>query len=154
MATTFIDYKKEKGFWIPEIYMELTYEYILQALNSIRSNLSIREEVKEDIKFNTTGLAKGMLTLTWQSFLKGKKQESEMIYILEETIKLLNAKEEFISVKELNSYENKKEEVASSWPKPLRTSEIIKIVEALMLMLKNEWNKPSNYVMEINYSFV
>ncbi|CAL2080609.1 hypothetical protein [Tenacibaculum sp. 190524A05c] len=154
MATTFIDYNRDKGFWIAEIYMELTYEYILQALNNINEKISIREELEDDINFNITGLAKGMLTLTWQSFLKDKDQESEMIFVLEETKKLLNSKEEFISVRELNSYENKKEDVASKWPKPIKTLEVIKIVDALILMLKNEWNKPSNYEMDIEYSFV
>lgn len=153
MATK-IDYKEGKGFWIAEIYMELTYEYILQAIDNIEDNLNIREELIEDIEFNINGLAKGMLTLTWHSFLKNDEQVDEMIFVLNNTKNLLLDKGEYISAEELNKYEIKKEDVASKWPKPIKTSEVIKIVEALILMLNDEWDKPNNYAMDIDYSFV
>lgn len=154
MAETKIDYKDGKGFWIAEVYMELTYEYILQALHSIEDDLNIREELIWDIEFNIKGFARGMLTLTWHSFLKDKEQIDEMVLVLNNTKNLLLDKGEYISVEELNKYEVKKEDLASHWPKPIQTSEVIKIVDALMLMLQDKWDKPNNYGMDIEYSFV
>ncbi|MEP0263112.1 hypothetical protein [Dokdonia sp.] len=153
MAKTFIDYREDIGFWVAEIYMELTYEYVLQALNSIEDDLSIREELIEDIEFNINGLARGMLTLTWYSFLKNEEQLNEIDLVLNNAKNLLLDKGEYILVEELNKYEVKKKEMASKWPKPIKTSEVIKIVEALILMLNDEWYEP-NYSMNIDYSFL
>ena len=153
MAKTFIDYKEDIGFWIPEIFMELTYEYVLQTLHAIEGDLSIREELIEDIEFNINGLAKGMLTLTWGSFLKNEEQLNEIVLVLNDTKNLLSNKGEYISVEELNEYEVKKKEMASNWPKPIKTAEVIKIIEAIILMLNDEWDEP-NYSMSIDYSFV
>lgn len=154
MGQTYIDYKEGKGFWVAEIYMELTYEYILQALHSIEDDLNIREELIWDIEFNIKGFARGMLTLTWHSFLKNKEQIDEMVFVLNNTRNLLLDKREYISVEELNKYEVKKEDMASNWPKPMKTSEVIKIVDGLILMLQDKWDKPNNYGMDIAYSFV
>lgn len=153
MATTHIDYKEGKGFWIAEIYIELTYEYILQTLEQMNDEITFKEELKDDIHFNINAYAKGMLTLTWHSFLKTLEDEQIMISILESTKILLQSKGNYISVDELNSYEVKKEEMAIKWLKPIKTSEITKIVDTLILMFKGEWNETS-YNMDIDYSFL
>jgi len=153
MATTFIDYNENKGFWIAEIYMELTFEFILQTLEKIEFEAPFKQEFKEDLEFNVNGFAKGMLVLTWHSFIKTNEDEELVIRILNETILLLKEKGEFIPIKELNDYEVKKEEDAAHWPKPFKTAEITKILETLILMLKNEWHE-TRYGMEIDYSFI
>jgi len=152
MGETKIDYKENKGFWIAEIYMELTYEYILQALNTSVLDIPFIEEFKEDLLFHTEGLAKGMFVLTWGSFIKTKDDKQLVISILEETRSLLESKGEIILAFELNEFEIKKEEVASKWPNPIKTFEIIKIIDTLILMFKGEWTK-TRYGMEIDYSF-
>jgi len=152
MATTYIDYKEDKGFWIAEIYMELTYEYIKQALEQRIDEIDFKEDLNKDLELFTSGMFKGMLTLTWSTFLKSK-HDNKMISILEDTKTLLQNKGEIITTGELNSYEVKKEEMASIWPKPLKTSEVIKIINILILMFKDEWRE-TNYAMNIDYSFV
>ena len=152
MATTHIDYKDDKGFWVAEIYIELTYEYILQALNNKTNQIPIEKNLRKDLELFTSGMFKGMLTLTWDTFLSSE-DEQVIVSILEDTKTLLQNKGEYISKEELNSYEVKKGEMASVWPKPIKISEVIKIVDALILMFKGEWDETS-YGMDIDYSFV
>ncbi len=152
MAETKIDYKENKGFWIAEIYMELTYEYILQSLNTTTLNISFIEDFREDLLFHTEGLAKGMFVLTWNSFINSEEDEGIIINILEGAKSILADKRSLINVVELNSYEVKKEDVASKWTNPIKTSEIVKIIDILILMFKGEWEEV-RYGMEIDYSF-
>ena len=153
MATTFIDYKDDKGFWIAEIYMELTFEYINQALSNTKDEIPFRDDLLFEHEFFSNGYSKGILTLLWNSFLQyDKDNEQIMIGLVEETKQLVASKGKHISTKELNSYEEKKESNVV-WHKPLKTSEIIKILDALILMLKDQWDETS-YDMKIDYSFV
>ncbi|WGH74769.1 hypothetical protein P8625_11840 [Tenacibaculum tangerinum] len=153
MAETKIDYKGGKGFWIAEIYMELTYEYILQALEDSEEIIPFKDDLKEDINFFVNAYGKGMLTLLWFNFIKTDEDEKIMICLLNRAKKILESKGDYIEVDELNGYEEKKEEMASKWPKPIKTTEIIKIIDTLILMLKGEWEETS-YSMEIEYSFI
>ncbi len=152
MAETKIDYVENKGFWIAEIYMELAYEYILQALNTSGLDISFTEDFREDLLFHSEGLAKGMFVLTWNSFINSKEDEGIIINILEDAKSILEDKGGLIQVVELNNYEVKKEEISSEWPSPMKTSEIIKIMDALIAMFKGEWEE-TRYGMEIDYSF-
>ena len=149
MTTTFIDYREDIGFWIEEIYMEIVFEYIDQSLETYNGNISFREDLDFDLNFNTTGLSKGMLTLTWDSFLNyNYENEQTMISILESTKDFLTSKGQLINSDELNILEKKKES-EMIWKKSLKISEVLKIIDALILMLKNEWQE-TNYDMKID----
>jgi len=141
MSDTFIQYEKNKGFWCHEKYMELSFEYILQALDLIEEEISIRDVLSTDLEFHTSGASYGLLTLTWGSFVKTTDQENEIILILEEAIKIVENKGGYISIEELNSIEAKKKyRDPVFWTAPYETRKLIKIYNALIDMFSHEWD--------------
>jgi len=153
MATTYINYKDDNGFWIDEIYMELVFEYVLQMLKSEQKLIHFSSELIEDLEFDSRGCSRGYLILDWKYILNTHEDKLFMIDLLKNTIGIVKRKGEFISVSELNQYEKGKGINGQKWPKPLKTSEIIKILDTLILMLKDEWHE-TRYGMEIDYSFI
>lgn len=144
--STFIDYEEDKGFWIDEAYMELVFYFIWKTFNRINPDVDFKEKMEWYLESAASSGLYGMLVLGWQDILKTPKEEEEMIEILETTKKDLEVFGEFISIEELTeaaSYE-KNPEYRSKWSKPLKTEEVIKVIEALITMLKKEWTEDQN----------
>ena len=154
MSDTKIDFKDSKGFWINEPYFEMTCNFILQALNAREEEFSFREIITKDLTYKVNGYDHGMLVITWRDYIKTKEEELQMASILEDAMAIVEAKGEYITTEELNSYEAAKEEqyFAFNWPNPLPTQEVGKILDALVKILKGEWES-TNYAMYIDYSF-
>lgn len=150
MVDTFIGYKDNKGFYVGETAMELTYQYIfaeLQKENYVFSN-------KEDVLFDAETAAKGRcstwLALMWHETLTSQSDELEMIRVLETVVADLETKEEHISVEELQSFSSDAEDWNDSWSEPFKTDNVIRTINALIQMLKGEWES-TNYDMKLDW---
>jgi hypothetical protein len=93
MATnTFIDYKDDRGFYIFEPEMELVFYFIQQTFKRLNPDVPFKEDMELFLDAAAKGHLQGMLVLGWDRLLTTSEHESQMIDILEETIKDLNKK--------------------------------------------------------------
>jgi hypothetical protein len=152
MAVTFIDYQKDKGFWIVEDAMELAFQYIFKELKiEGKYSFSKHDDLLYDAKANTSGWRRGYLGLSWDEDLDGVDDEQEMIRLLENILVELRRKGTYISVEEIQAFPSEAEDWKSFWDIPFPTQNLIQIFEALVKMLKVEWTS-TNYNMEIDFN--
>ncbi|MCX2431030.1 hypothetical protein [Pedobacter sp. GR22-10] len=153
MPTTFIEYKDDKGFNIAEDFMQLTIYYIHEELKKpqyIFVNKNIFEMGHEGI---IDGVASSYLTLPWNKILINSSEEQTMIQILQEVKASIQNKGVYISVAELQSIPTKDKDLKRLFSrKPFPTSELIRIIDALIKMLQGTWEY-TNYNMDINYQY-
>lgn len=70
-----------------------------------------------------------------------------MIRLLEKVVYDLEQKGEYISVEELQAFPSEADGWKSFWDRPFKTSNMLKIFNALIQMLKGEWDS-TNYNMD------
>ncbi|WP_299674402.1 hypothetical protein [uncultured Dokdonia sp.] len=146
MAETKIDYKEKKGFWVVEDLMELAFQYIYNELKQkdTYDNFSDIEKLLLDSNLIINGRCRGYLTLSWRRFFTGEQDELEMIRLLENIIVKLHTKEEMISVEELHSFSSESEDWKSFWDKPFPKENLLNVFNALIKMLKDEWESTNH----------
>jgi hypothetical protein len=153
MATAFMEYKDDKGFNIVEDFMQLMIYYIHEELKKsqyIFVNKNIFEMGHQGI---IDGVASSYLTLPWNKILINSSEEETMIRILQTVKTSLQDKGAYISVEELQSIPTNDKDLKRLFSrKPFPTSELIKILDALIKMLQNTWDS-TDYDMEINYEY-
>ena len=147
MAVTFIDYKNDKGFYIVEDIMELAFQYIYKQLKTGDYTFSKMDRLLLDAEYKTNGWNRGYLVLSWYRDLDGETDEQEMTHLLEKILEELYQKGDFISVEEIHAFPSEAEDWESFWDKPFKTQNLIYIFEALVKMLKEEWES-TNYNMD------
>lgn len=148
MATTFIDYKEDKGFWVVEDVMELVFQYIYKELKSGKYTFSKIDGLLLDAEHIINGFVRGWLVLMWDEDIQ---EEQEMIRLLEKIVLDLEQKGEYISVEELQTFPSKAEDWKNFWNKPFKTQNLLNIFDAMIKMLKGEWES-SNYAMDIDWT--
>lgn len=151
MATTFIDYKDKKGFYISESFMQLAMFYISEELKKSQYTLINKIELLDSLDSIINGYNKGYLVLTWDEELEGTTDEQTMIQVLQNLkISLLN-KGTMISLTELKSIPTDDPDFERLYSRnPFPTAELIKITDALIQMLNGSWTS-TNLYMDINY---
>lgn len=147
MADTKIDYKNGKGFWIVEDVMELAFQYIYKELKTGNYTFSKMDRLLLDAESNINGWSRGYLVLMWHKALNGIQDEQEMIRLLENILNELNQKGSYISVEEMHAFPSEAEDWKSFWDSPFKTQNLINVFEALVSMLKGEWES-TNYNMD------
>lgn len=151
MATTFIDYKDKKGFYISESFMQLAIFYISEELKKSQYTFVNKTDLLDTLDSSIKGYDKGFLVLLWDEELVGTDDEQTMIQVLQNVKASLLSKGNMISLAELKSIPTDDpdfERLFSS--KPFPTSELIKIMDALIQMLNGSWTS-TNLYMDINY---
>lgn len=151
MATTFIDYKDKKGFYISEPFMQLAIFYISEELKKSQYTFVNKTELLDTLDSSIKGYDKGFLVLLWDEELVGTDDEQTMIQVLQNVRTSLLSKGSMISLAELKSIltDDPDFEILFS-SKPFPTSELIKIMDALIQMLNGSWTS-TNLYMDINY---
>ena len=147
MADTFIDYKDGKGFWIHESAMELTFQYIYKELKTGSYIFSDIEELLYDCETIVNGFRRSYLVFPWDEEELTQQDKQEMIRLLEKILSDFRTKDEYISVEELQSFPEKADSWEEDWVKPILTQNMIYIFEALVQILKGEWES-TDYNMD------
>lgn len=140
--TTHISYKdKDIGFWIGEAEMEMIFYFILKTFEKLNPNVEFKDIFKHDMETSASGRTTGYLVLSWNYYLKTEEHEQQMIQVLEETVSDLKTFGTYISIKALQEAAafNPIEEYRTPYKKPLETKYVVEVVEALIAMLKGEW---------------
>lgn len=146
MAETKINYKGEKGFWAIEDLMELVFQYIYRELKQEGKyeNFSDIEKLLLDCDIIINGHCRGYLTLSWGSSFSGEQDELEMISLLENIIEDLQSKGEMISIEEIHSFPSESEDWKIFWDKPFPKENLLNVFQALIKMLKGEWESTNH----------
>ena len=82
MATTKIDYKERKGFYINEAYIQLAFCYIYQEAKKSQYNFSNKQEILESLQDDINGYTYGYIANvknTSNEDLVGKYIKAEVI---------------------------------------------------------------------------
>jgi hypothetical protein len=151
MATTFIDYQNNKGFYIAETFMQLAWHYVLQEIIKPQYSFANKEDLVEDFQQDIDGIHAGYLVLSWDDYLESPSEEQTMIQVLQNVKTTLQNKGAFISVEEQNTIST--EDNTFSYilgVKPFPTAEIIRVIDALIQMLQGTWES-TNYNMDLNW---
>lgn len=147
MADIKVKYKNNKGFWVVEDVMELAFQYIYKELKTGNYSFSNKDELLMDSKSNINGWSRGYMAFMWHKYLNSPIDEQEMIRLLETILNELNQKGSYISVEEMHAFPSEAEDWKSFWDKPFKTQNLINVFEALISMLKGEWES-TNYNMD------
>lgn len=153
MATTKIDFKEGKGFWINEAYIQLAFYYIYQEVKKSQYLFSNKDDLIYDFETSINGFRQGYLVLMWDEDLMGQKDEQTMLQVLQNVKITLQSKGNNISVAELQSIPTEDDDFKILYSrKPFPTIEMIKIIDALIKMLLGTWDS-TNFSMDINYQY-
>ncbi|OCA74793.1 hypothetical protein BBI00_10815 [Chryseobacterium arthrosphaerae] len=151
MATTFIDYKDKKGFYISESFMQLAIYYISEELKKSQYTFVNKTELLDTLDSSIKGYDKGFLVLLWDEELEGTVDEQTMILLLQNVKASLMNKGDMISLTELKAIPTDDPDFERLYSRnPFPTSELIKIMDALIQMLNGSWTS-TNLYLDINY---
>ena len=151
MATTFIDYKDKKGFYISESFMQLAIYYISEELKKSKYTFVNKTELLDTLDSSIKGYDTGVLVLLWDEELEGTADEQTMILVLQNVKASLINKGDMISLTELKAIPTDDPDFERLYSRnPFPTSELIKIMDALIQMLNGSWTS-TNLYLDINY---
>lgn len=153
MATAFIQYKNGKGFNIAEDFMQLMTYYIYEELKKTQYIFAKKDLFIMDFEGIINGYQSSYLTLGWNKILTNPSEEQTMIQILQTVKTSLQNKGIYISISELQAIPTEDVDFKLLFSRnPFPTSELIKIIDALIKMLQGTWDS-TNYDMDINYQY-
>lgn len=152
MATTFIDYKDHKGFYIAEIFMQLTWHYVNQEIVKNQYSFTNKQKLLWNLHSGINGFDAGYLVLTWDTSLANTTEEQIMVQVLQNVKITLQSKGAYITVEELQAIPTEDEDFKIFYRDPFPTAELVKILDALIQMLQGTWTS-TDYNMEINYKY-
>jgi len=153
MGTTFISINKNKGFYIAETFMQLVFHYIYVEAQKPEYLITNKAQFLDDMKFKIDGYAASYLTLGWNQFSDNESDTQVMLEVLQNVKVDLQAKGFYISVNELMFIPTEDDYFKSMLDKkPFPTAELIRVIDALILMLQGIWDSP-NYDMDLNWRY-
>lgn len=152
MPTTIIGYKPNQGFYIDEAEMELVFYFIWKTISMDTNEYDFKSDIEKEAKTSMESGFYGYLVILWDKYLKTNEHELQMISLLEKCITEVKAFGEYIPLTELKiaASKNPQVEYRSNWSKPLKTSEVIKVLDALISMIRGEWES-DNFDMKFDY---
>ena len=151
-AKTLIKYKN-KGFWINENFMQLLFNYLYKEAQKSQYMFLDKQDLLDDLNEGVKGWYKGYFALSWEEILKTSSDEQNLIQLLQNVKIVLQNKSSNISVTELQSINAEDDTFKYLFSrKPFPTSELIKILDALIKMLQGTWDS-TNYNMNIDYQY-
>ncbi|MDN5288190.1 MAG: hypothetical protein JWR38_4464 [Mucilaginibacter sp.] len=103
-----IEYQN-KGFWIPEAFIEILSNYICKVfedigINTLSSNL---QEIYSECDSNRNGENIDVINILFDEFVTNEADKSTLIVVFEETKILIQSLGEEISISVLNQFEKK-----------------------------------------------
>lgn len=152
MATEFIDYNN-KGFITSDSFIQLALYYINEEFKESQYVFTNKNTLLEYHKSVINGYMAGWFAFLWYEYISNSTEEQIMVQILQNVkITLLNNGSN-ISISELQAIPTVDNHFKNFYSKkPFPTSELIKIIDALIEMLQGTWTEES-YDMDINYKY-
>lgn len=152
MGSTFISYDKLNGFYINEQFMQLTMHYIYTEVVKPQHIFSNKQELIENLEESINGYYHGYLTLYW-NYIFNESDKQVMIQVLLNVKLDLQNKGNNISVEELKNISTEDYLLSSLFDKkPFPTTELIRVVDALIEILQGTWNS-TDYDMDLNWRY-
>jgi len=153
MSDTKLIYKENKGFWIPEDFLQLALYYISKEIAKPQYMILNKSELLDDLNVDIQGYTRGYMCVGLFEYTNSISDEQIMLQVLQNVKTALQVKGTYISVAELQSIPTEDKDFKRLFSrKPFPTVELVKIVDALIKMLEGTWDS-TNYNMEINYSY-
>ncbi|HZY37671.1 MAG TPA: hypothetical protein VFE53_13530 [Mucilaginibacter sp.] len=144
--TTHISYK-DKGFWIPESFIEVLSQYVCETFESIGLDnfSSALLEIYDDCHFNRNGSNVEMVNNGLDN-INDLADKVTFIDVLEKTKKFILSNGFELSVSTLNEFESKKlaRSFMSNWTLPIKTQSLVATIDIIEKMLNETWES-SNY---------
>jgi hypothetical protein len=151
MAISKMKYIENKGFWISESFMQLTWHYVLQEIIKPQYNFVNKQDLIEDFQQDIDGIHAGYLGLMWDNDIENASEEQTMIQVLQKVKITLQNKGAFISIQEQKTIQTKDHTLEYMLgKKPFPTAELIRVIDALIQMLQGTWES-TNYNMDLNW---
>lgn len=153
-AQAYIEYK-EKGFWIPEAFIEILSEYICEAfekngLNSFSENL---QKIYDDCDSNRRGGMLNMVDITLDD-INNENDKDALIVVFEQTKALILSNGEELTIDALDQIESRKvdDEFKRSWRLPIKTQSLAATLDIMQQLLKETWAYSDYGVYYIGFS--
>ena len=151
MATELMKYKG-KGFITSDIFMQLALYYIHEEFKKDQY-IFVQKEILIDYHLTViNGQMGGWFAFLWDSYISNSSEEQTMIQILQIVKNKIHNKGTYISLTELKAIPTVDGDFKLFYRKPFPTFELIKILDALILMLQGNWNHKS-YDIDIDYYY-
>lgn len=139
---------KEKGFWIPESFIEVLSQFICEAfesigLNSFSDNL---QRLYRSCDYNRNGSSLGMVNIPLNRSIINADDRDIFLGVLNHTKTILLYKGNELTISYLNEFERSKidEYFQIEWNFPIKTQSLIATIEIIEQMLNGTWQS-SNY---------
>jgi hypothetical protein len=143
----YIEYK-EKGFWIPEAFIEVLSEYICQTMESIGLNTLSEnlQEIYENCNANRKGVNLGIVNILFDDYVINEIDKNNLITIFEQTKTFMLSIGLELSIVELNAFENRKinNYFKNNWSFPIKTQSLVATIDIMEQLLNETWQS-SNY---------
>lgn len=146
MKTTFIEYEKDKGFWIDEGFMEIACNFIVQTFDKIglENKPEWYVDLYEELSVCAEGVRSGYLGIAFDECLDfDASREAEFVSILSDTKEYIIQKGNQISFTELRELEEKKydDEVRHNWTINIETGDLLQLLDVLTKMVQHKWSQ-------------
>ncbi|WP_343534728.1 hypothetical protein [Pedobacter sp.] len=146
-------YYKDKGFQISDIFMQLAIYYINEELKKNQYIFINKDSLQKYHESIINGHMAGWLVLDWDTIIVNNVEEQTMIQILQIVKTTIRNKGSYISIAELQGIPTIDRDFKLFYSrKEFPTSELIKIVDALIEMLQGTWEF-TNYDIDIDYRY-
>lgn len=146
-------YYKDKGFQISDIFMQLAIYYINEELKKNQYIFINKDSLQKYHESIINGHMAGWLVLDWDTIIVNNVEEQTMIQILQILKTTIRNKGSYISISELQAIPTIDRDFKLFYSrKEFPTSELIKIVDALIEMLQGTWEF-TNYDIDIDYRY-
>jgi len=153
MNVDFIDYKDDKGFYISNIFMLLAIYFINEEFKKDQYVFVNKNRISRYHSSIINGHEGGYFALCWDLYIENSSEEQTMVQVLQTVKTIIQNKGVNISIAELQAIPTTDKDFKLFYSrKPFPTSELIKILDALIKMLQGTWDS-TNYDMEINYQY-
>lgn len=151
MAVESMDYK-DKGFITSDIFMQLALYYIHEEFKKDQYTF-IRKEILTDYHLMViNGQMAGWFAFLWDEYISNASEEQTMVQILQIVKARIYNKGTHISLTELQAIPTVDNDFKGFYNKPFPTSELIKMLDALIQMLEGDWEY-EDYDMHIDYYY-
>lgn len=147
MKDTFIEYYKDKGFWIKIPFVQILNFYTLEVLKSM-ANIEKKPSwfigIYEELKDNILGYSSSYLNWNFERELQYiEKREKVFLEVLKKTSQLISSKGEIIDLKEINTiFQNMElpDEEKLIFNKEIKSKDLILTINIIEKMINKEWN--------------